>query len=99
MSTERGMSLVQFMSVAYFYSRHLPQWTRPLFCTPLGVRLWVALSDEHLRDTRPRRPRDGHDEFAELEGQQLNLPSERRYQPHPKFLQEHRELHEFSHQF
>lgn len=37
-----------------------------------------------------------YEEFAPIEGQELRLPDDRRHQPHPKFLQEHREMHGFA---
>ena len=58
---------------------------------------WLSVDNDYRVLVRDAPERDGYAEFGELEGQRLYLPDDQQYHPHIKFLQEHRELHGFSH--
>lgn len=56
---------------------------------------WLSLSDEYQVLVKDAPDRSGYHEFKQLEGNQIQLPSESEAKPHPMFLDEHRRLHGF----
>lgn len=59
---------------------------------------WLSITNDFRLLVRDKEEREGYDEFAPLKGRELEyLPDERRHQPHPKFLEQHREIHGFPH--
>lgn len=57
---------------------------------------WLSLADDHEILIHEAPERNGYHEFKQLEGRQVRLPDEAEAQPHPMFLEEHRELHGFT---
>jgi len=56
---------------------------------------WLAFTDDHDILVKDVPEREGYYEFKQLEGNSLVLPEEGGVEPHPTYLQEHRELHGF----
>ena len=56
---------------------------------------WLAFTDDHEILVKDVPEREGYYEFKQLEGNSLVLPEEGGVEPHPTYLQEHRELHGF----
>mgnify|MGYP000403215201 CR=1 FL=1 len=56
---------------------------------------WLAFTDDHEILVKDVPEREGYYEFKQLEGDSLILPEENGAEPHPTYLQEHRELHGF----
>jgi putative restriction endonuclease len=56
---------------------------------------WLAFTDDHEILVKDVPKREGYYEFKQLEGNSLTLPEKGGVEPHPTYLQEHRELHGF----
>lgn len=56
---------------------------------------WLSFTDDHEILVKDVPEREGYYEFKQLEGDSLVLPEEGSVEPHPTYLQEHRELHGF----
>jgi putative restriction endonuclease len=56
---------------------------------------WLAFTDDHEILVKDVPEREGYYQFKQLEGNSLVLPEEGGVEPHPTYLQEHRELHGF----
>ncbi len=56
---------------------------------------WISATDDFEILVRQEDGRDESEEFASLEGNQLILPSSEDHWPLPKYLQKHREMHDF----
>lgn len=56
---------------------------------------WLAFTDDHEILVKDVPEREGYYEFKQLDGNSLVLPEEGGVEPHPTYLQEHRELHGF----
>ncbi len=56
---------------------------------------WIAPSDEHRILVKDAPNRAGYEEFVPFEGEQIRLPENLDIQPHPHFLEIHREEHGF----
>jgi putative restriction endonuclease len=57
---------------------------------------WLSLTDSCEVIVKDAPDRTGYHEFKRLEGESIHLPDEDTEHPHPKFIQEHRELHGFT---
>lgn len=56
---------------------------------------WLAISDEYEILVKDAPDRDGYYEFKQLEGDTLHLPDNDEAEPHPIFLEQHRDIHGF----
>jgi hypothetical protein len=58
---------------------------------------WFSLSDDVEIIVRKSLPPDEDYEFIrEFEGEEIELPEQKAFKPHPKFLRAHREIYEFA---
>lgn len=57
---------------------------------------WFSLQNDLEILVRNASEQQGYEEFSRLEGQRIRLPQKEAYKPHPKYLQAHRTIHEFS---
>jgi putative restriction endonuclease len=56
---------------------------------------WISITDEYEVLVRDKPSQETYDDFAEYEGIEIYYPDRDSLQPHPKFLQKHRERHGF----
>jgi len=56
---------------------------------------WLSVSDDYEILVKEAPEREGYYEFKQLEGDTLHLPKNPKAEPHPTFLEEHRNLHGF----
>lgn len=56
---------------------------------------WVSLSHNHTVMIAHARYKNGYHKMKQLEGRSLHLPQNESKHPHPMFLREHREIHDF----
>lgn len=56
---------------------------------------WLAISDEYEILVKDAPDRDGYYEFKQLEEDTLHLPDNDEAEPHPMFLEQHRDVHGF----
>ena len=56
---------------------------------------WLAASDDYEILVKDAPDREGYYELKQLEGDRLHLPENEDAEPHPMFLEQHREIHGF----
>jgi Predicted restriction endonuclease len=56
---------------------------------------WISFTDNHDLIVAEAPERNGYHEFKQLEGQSLQLPENEDAQPHPIFMEQHRQLQAF----
>lgn len=56
---------------------------------------WLAVSNEYEILVKDAPDKEGYYEFKQVEGDTLHLPDNEDAEPHPMFLEQHREIHGF----
>lgn len=56
---------------------------------------WLSFTDEYEVIVAEASDRNGYHELKQLEGQALHLPDNEAAHPHPIFIEQHREIHDF----
>ena len=56
---------------------------------------WLGVSDDYEILVKDAPDREGYYELKQLEGDRLHLPENEDAEPHPMFLEQHREIHGF----
>jgi hypothetical protein len=57
---------------------------------------WLSLTDEHEIMVKEATDHTGYHEFKQFEGERIDRPDEEQTEPHPQFLEKHRQIHGFS---
>lgn len=58
---------------------------------------WISLSNSFEIMVKEAPDRDGYQKFQALSDASIMVPDQRQFQPHPKFIEKHRDLHGFEH--
>lgn len=56
---------------------------------------WLSLTDDLRIMVKEKEGRSEYDEFKSLAGQKIKSPNDESHAPHPKFIEEHRDIHGF----